>query len=110
MSFKRPTIGPKDYIAVGPSGWPERFERAKCDAALKIFIGPLVLDELVRNFAEEQRIKSRTKQRHETLWGDVEDYLTRIMGGHKHSMTMSVVIGFWAVVILHERELASKAN
>jgi hypothetical protein len=111
MNFKRPTIGPKDFIVVGQSGWPERFERVKCEAALRIFLGPLPLADLVKNFAEEQRLARREKQRHETLWGDVEGYLTRIMGGRRHSMTPHVVIGFWGATILYERELeAARVN
>jgi len=107
--FKKPTIGPKDYISVGLSGWPERFQRTKADAALRIFLGDLPLDELLENFATQQDLERRKHGRHETLWGDVEGYLMRVVGGGKrpHSMTPTVVIAFWAAYVLHERNEAA---
>lgn len=104
LSFTRPAVGPRHYISRGSSGWPETWIRSEADAALRIFMSPLDLELIIRNFYEEQRLKREEHGHHETLWSDVLGYLARVRG-RSSALTATVAIAFWGQVVLLQREL-----
>jgi hypothetical protein len=104
LSFTCPAVGPRHYVARGSSGWPETWLRTQADAALRIFISPLDLPSVVRNFYDEQKSKRDEHARHETLWSDVLGYLARVRG-RSNALTATVAIAFWGQVVLLQREL-----
>jgi len=99
LSFKQPTIGPKNYVTVGSSGWPETFCRKETDADLREFCGQVKLAELVDNFRTQLEL-DRQGQCH---WTDVTGYLSRIFGMKSDAVPIAIGVGFWAHVVMAER-------
>lgn len=104
VSFTKPTIARKAYVAVGPSGWPEHFDRAQADQALATCLAPSDVDEIVNNFLVQQQVGRHASRRHlEATWGEIEHYMTGAVAGKP--MPASAVIAFWAKVILRVKEI-----
>lgn len=90
VSFTRPVIGPRDYLAIGSSGWGETFNRKKADEALRAYLAPHGVAPLVLGFLA--RMSGRV-----TEWGDVLGYLREIAGREDEPPTEAAV-AFWATV------------
>jgi len=96
MSFGRPVIGPKHYLATGASGWIETFLKVEADKALKTFIGRLCPKELVDNFLEHLALDPDKKR---ARWPDVTAYLGRIVRVHPDKIPIEVAVAFWAQIV-----------
>jgi hypothetical protein len=100
VCFSRPTIGPRDYVSVGASGWAEVFPKKTADAALQAFIGQQVtLDELLKNFDDLISLQDK----HRCAWTDVTGYLGRVFEKKPDQVPASVAISFWAHMVQLEK-------
>lgn len=97
ISFGQPKIGPKVYIARGPSGWAQPFPREASDKALAAFVHPVEVDELVDMF-----VTARDLSETPTDWHTVVGFLARQMQTHPKSVPADVGVAFWAKAILHK--------
>jgi hypothetical protein len=103
-SFIRPVIGPKVYIARGPSGQIETFVRDRADEALRSFLGNVTLPIAVEGF-----IRKKARDRTPDAWPDVLSYLGALLHIDPDHVPLVVSIAFWAHVHLH-REAISRAK
>lgn len=94
VTFGRPVIGPRHYVAVAGGGWTETFKRSDADEALVIFAGKNSVVELVDNFLEHMRLANKGK----VTWSDVTLYLGRIYRISTDKVPMMVGVAFWAKV------------
>lgn len=97
LSFGTPKIGPKVYLARGPSGWAQSFDRAKSDKALTDFVHPVEVDELVEMF-----VMARDLAETPTDWHTVVGFLARQMQTHPKSVPPEAGVAFWAKAILYK--------
>lgn len=95
ISFSRPKIGPKVYLAKGPSGWNQTFPRDAADKALARFIGPLQLDELVDLFNLQREVNQTPAD-----WFTIVGFLGRTMQVHPNMVPHEVGVSFWAKTIV----------
>lgn len=103
VTFEQPKIGPRAYIAKGPSGWIETFPRAAADKALEVFVMPLDLDELVSLF-----LTARELNKTPIDWFTIIGFLGRTMQCSPRSVPHDVGVAFWARVVL--TAMSSGAN
>lgn len=95
VTYGRPTIGPKHYVAVAGNGWTETFLRLEADSALKIFAGIAPVAELVNNFLDHMELSNKSK----ITWSDITLYLGRIARLHADKIPMNVGVAFWAKIV-----------
>lgn len=95
ISFERPKIGARAYVAKGPSGWNETFPRQQADAALAAYVKPLDLDELVDMFLTARQLANTP-----TEWPTVVGFLARTMQTHPRLVPHEVGIAFWARTLI----------
>jgi hypothetical protein len=95
VAFERPTVGPRVYVAKGPSGWPETFVRKSVDKALIDFLAPLNVEELISLFATGVKLEAR-----EETWGDVIDFLSRVTSKPTKLIPDAISVAFWATYLL----------
>jgi hypothetical protein len=93
--FGKPVVGPKVYIAKGPSGWPEQIDRRRADAALGRFLDPLDADEVVGAFALDVQTG-----RFEDTWGGVVTFLARLTDRHPTSIPELAALALWGQALL----------
>lgn len=105
LVFLAPVIGPKVYIARGPSGWSETFVRAKLDVELASFMVPLEVDEVVDMFVATRDLAEKPTP---IDWFSVIGFLGRTMNCSPLAVPHTVGIAFWAHVII--ARIASTAN
>lgn len=98
ITFSRPIIGPKHYIAVAGGGWTETFSRKDATKALSAFIGRLSVCELVNNFLDHIELTNKKK----ITWSDVTLYLSRITRVDTDKIPMEAAVAFWAEVTMIE--------
>jgi hypothetical protein len=98
VTFGRPVIGPKHYIAVAGGGWTETFGRKESTQALLAFIGRLTICELVNNFLDHIELANKKK----VTWSDVTLYLSRITRVDTDKIPMAAAVAFWAEVTMVE--------
>lgn len=110
VSFQKPVIGPREYIAVGASGWPEVFDRCKTDKVVIDFCQPLDAFTLVTNFVKAQTVIRSQRQHYQTNWSDVTVYIAKVMGCKPKSIPSTVGVGFWALSLLVETESSEQSN
>lgn len=96
VSFQKPTIGPKDYVAAGPSGWPERFARHEADQALDKYIAPVTRDELLANFTEFTTFQNDGK----CTWSSVTNYLGELTQTNPDRVPFAPAIAMWSLYLL----------
>jgi len=94
--FGKPVVGPKVYIAKGPSGWPEQIDRRKADAALDAFLDPLDAEEVVGSFALDVQTG-----RFEDTWGGVVTFLARLTERHPTNIPELAALALWGQAVLH---------
>jgi hypothetical protein len=87
-------IGPKVYIARGPSGHSETFKREPADQALVVRLGKVPLKTAIEGFIRQ---KSRDKTPDE--WSDVIIYLGALIHIVPDFVPLDVAVSFWAHVI-----------
>ena len=95
VTFGKPTIGPRVYLATGPSGWPEAFDRKRADAELAKFLHPITPDELVEPFIEAMRLEGAKAY----SWSDVMNYIAKITQIDWKLIPPAIGVAFWAHVI-----------
>ncbi len=97
IEFGEPTIGPKVYVARGPSGWAETFKRRHADEALRTFVTPLDLAELIDVF-----ILARQVNKTPADWHTVVGFLARTMQTTPRMVPAEVGVAFWAQVLIKQ--------
>jgi len=105
LVFLAPVIGPKVYMARGPSGWVETFLRPKLDAELATFAVPLEVDEIVDMFVATRDLAEKPVP---IDWFSIIGFLGRTMNCSPLAVPHTVGIAFWAHVIMARR--AATAN
>lgn len=104
VEFSAPIIGPKVYVAKGPSGWPETFNRQKADRQLADFVGSLDLDDLINTFILQRTLAEEPEP---TVWAHVTHYLARNLQVKVTDIPDAVGVAFWARTIIAQREHAA---
>lgn len=100
VAFSCPQITPKVYVAKGPSGWPETFQRTKVDSELAKFIEPVTPAELVELFV----LQRETSDKKTPLdWHTIVGYLARTMGTSPKRVPSNVGVAFWAAIVIYVR-------
>lgn len=101
VTFGKPTVGPKIYLARGPSGWPEQFPRALADNALASFLAPLNVDDVVASFRRAVQLEGR-----EEGWGDVITHLAKVTGSDEKRVPEIVGVALWGryLIFRHNEE------
>lgn len=101
LSFSCPTVGPKDYVTKGPSGWPEAFRRQVIDAKLEAFVkaqAPTMrLAELVDLFVLR---RENSEDQEPTGWFTITGFLARMLNTHPASVPHECAIAFWGQVVV----------
>lgn len=104
FSFGPPTITPRVYLAAGPSGWPETFQRKRADAELVAFLQPLPLEDVVQAFVDGHALAAKQ----EALgWHTMIGHLGRLMEIHPRKVPPAVAVAFWAHVLTRQAELGN---
>jgi len=104
VEFSAPIIGPKVYVAKGPSGWPETFNRQKADRQLADFVGSVDLDELIGTFVLQRTLSDEPEL---VTWPHVTHYLARNLQVPVATIPDAVGVAFWAKVILAKQAHAA---
>jgi len=109
VEFSAPIIGPKVYVAKGPSGWPETFNREQADRQLREFAGSVDLDELIETFVLQRTL---AEQPEPTSWAHITHYLARVLNVPLKLIPAAVGVAFWACVttVLIAGDTASAVN
>lgn len=95
--FGKPVVGPKVYIAKGPSGWPEQIDRRKADAVLDAFLDPLDVGEVVGTLVLDIQTG-----RFENSWGGVVTFLARLTDRTPTSIPELAALALWGqALVLH---------
>lgn len=107
LSFGPPSITPHVYLAAGPSGWPETFNRKQADAALLAFIHPLPLEDVIETF-----LAARALAEDPTVigWFTVIGHLGRLMNVHPKLVPAPAGVAFWAQVLLAQAPANPETN
>jgi len=98
VAFGKPTVGPRVYLARGPSGWPEQFSRKLADKALDDFLAPLSVEEVLQTFTATMQLESR-----EETWGDVTGHLAKIVETPVKNIPEIVSVAFWGRYVIAKR-------
>jgi hypothetical protein len=106
MAYGQPIIGPRTYLARGPSGWQESFDRKLADQRLMDFLKPLEVAQIIEAFLERLRLEGAKA----ISWADVTDYLGYIVKQDPDLIPEIVGIAMWAQTILHIERRDQKAN
>lgn len=103
VSFRPPTVGARDYVAIDGSGWATCFDKRDADGSLLEAIGELQLDELSQNFGEMLALRPERK----CSWTDVTKYLGRVLETEPDLIPCKIAIAFWAHMRQFEKGNAS---
>jgi len=98
VTFSKPAVGPKVYLARGPSGWPEQFPRKLADQALDDFLAPLNTEDVLQSFRVAMKLEAR-----EETWGDVIGYLAKIVDAPEKHIPEVASVSFWGRYLLLKR-------
>ena len=102
VSFRPPTVGARDYVAIDGSGWATVFPKQDADNSLMEAIGDVPLDELTTNFQELLALRPERL----CSWTDVTRYLARVLDMDADMIPCKIGIAFWA----HMRQLDKSAK
>jgi len=100
ITFRTPTIGARDYVAIDGSGWVTPFPRKDADESLLIFLDELPITETISNFREMLALRPERK----CSWTDVTHYLGRIFSMDPDEIPCKVAIAFWSQVIAIDKQ------
>jgi hypothetical protein len=105
--FQKPVIGPKVYLARGPSGQIETFKREASDRNLELALGKVPLKTALEGFIRK-KLRDKTKD----TWEDVTGYLSALTHIPISLLQIDIVISFWAHVVLTREsiERSEKGN
>lgn len=101
ITFSPPTIGPREYLVRGSSGWPDIFEKKAADEELEKFItkNGLSLELVISSFmnaSAEQEVSMQDR---------IQGHLSRIGKLEKaEDVPIPVTIAFWAKLLTTKRE------
>lgn len=102
VSFGRPTIGPRAYLALGPSNWFETFPRKAADEALQKLLGDIPLGIVVESLLRQQKTTKELVD-----WNRILDHLEPLLKVERDVIEPRAVIALWAAVVT-EHEKAKK--
>lgn len=94
-------IGPKVYLARGPSGHPETFRRQAADQALIDFLGNVTLKIAIEGF-----LRQKARERTQEQWSDVIGFLGALLHMPPDLVPLDVAVAFWAQVQLVKEAIA----
>lgn len=98
VEFERPRVTKKHYVAVGNSGWPETFERAKLDAALTAFLKPFSTSP--PELSELHRLHRLQGERRSTEnWHSVKGFMARQLNISPRVIPPDMVLAFWGYYV-----------
>lgn len=97
--FSAPVVTRKAYLAKGPSGWLETFDRARSDAALVTFLGLVPLEEAVDLFKTQRELAEDPEDKLPN-WHTVVGFLARTMGVTPLAVPYDVGVAFWGHYVL----------
>jgi hypothetical protein len=106
VSYGPPTIGPRTYLAKGPSGWPESFDRKATDEKLAQFLSPLEVSSVIETFLGWLRSEGAKA----IAWSDVTEHLANVTNSKPDLVPDAAGVSLWAQTILHKRALEAGAN
>jgi len=98
VTYSQPVVGPRVYLAKGPSGWPETFERKHADEALRAFAAPLEPLELVELFIAARELADDPKGKL-TDWYTITGFLGRTMDTSPKAVPPAAAVAFWGQVL-----------
>lgn len=90
MTFGKPTIGPRAYLASGPSSWLETFDRRAADAALQRLLGTVPIELAVEAF-----LRSHKKA---VTWEAIVEHLAGLVRTPVEAIEPVVGVAFWAAI------------
>jgi len=102
VNFSKPTIGPRMYMSLGPSGWVEAFPRREADAELKLLVDHPAL-------AVEAFIRARRTDKQPVSYTLIIEFLAALCMRPAELLPTSAIIAFWAGVI-RELEAPQSGN
>jgi hypothetical protein len=102
FSFGPPTITPRIYLASGPSGWPETFERKRTDAELVAFLLPVPVEDVVHAFVDGHMLAAKQDA---IGWHTIIGHLGRLMEVHPRKVPPGAAVAFWAHVLKRQAEV-----
>lgn len=94
-----PTIGPRDYVCRGPSGWPEAYDREESDQMLAEILTNVPLEVAISSFIESDSVR-----REGMLWPVVLTFLSRICHLDIDNIPLPAGVAFWAKAIRAQKE------
>lgn len=94
-------MGPRHYVAKGPSGWAETFTRAALDAELARFLGAAPVADAVEAYILQRELSPDKKPED---WHTVIGFLGRLLEISPLNVPSEVGIAFWGRVELARRE------
>lgn len=94
-----PTVGPKDYVSRGPSGWPEAYDRKESDEMLAEILNTVPVDVALSSFIESEAVR-----RDGLIWPNVITFLARITHVDADTIPLPAVVAFWAKAIRAHKE------
>jgi hypothetical protein len=96
VTFSRPTVSDRLYIAQGPSGWNETFQRRKLDDELARFLGEAPVDDVVAMFITQRSLNEDKL----TTWHTVIGFLGRLLDVSPFEIPPEIGLAFWGRVEL----------
>lgn len=97
MTFGKPTIGPRAYLASGPSAWLETFDRKAADEALRRFLRDVPLELAVESFV-------RAQKKQLVLWSMIVAHLAGLARVTEDAIEPAVGVAFWAAIELTTKQ------
>jgi hypothetical protein len=94
-----PTIGPRDYVCRGPSGWPEAYDREESDEMLMELLANVPLTVAISSFIESDQVR-----REGLIWPVVLAFLSRITQTDVDRIPLPAAVAFWAKAIKEHKE------
>lgn len=100
LIFSKPEIAKRTYIVRGPSGHTEVFQRDKLDVELAGFLKPAPVIDMVSLFITTRDLSDKKEP---TTWFTVAGFLGRTMQMSPKTIPPTVVIAFWAHIVVEVR-------
>ncbi len=98
MTYSKPVVGPKAYVSVGASGWPEVFKRPLADGALQKLLGDIEIDTVADGLVQECRGLGEPIE-----WHNVKRYLSEATGFPQDAISTLAGISLWAHALTFQK-------
>jgi hypothetical protein len=103
VSFGKPTIGPRAYLALGPSNWFETFPRKEADEALSRLLGEMPLSLVVESILRQQTLAKKPVD-----WSCIVEHVEKLLGGSRDAFEPRAIIALWANILVEQEKLKTK--